>query len=89
MDETSIERGVHAPPLAAAGAASGADAFAEATTEASGGLDGTPSVMLAFPSGCAAGDLDAKGASEAAGAPVVGISGKLSSACGARRSGSG
>lgn len=62
-------------PLASAGAAAGAGAFAAAVAEASAGVDGTPSVVFAFPSGSAAGELDAAAASQEAGAPIVGISG--------------
>jgi hypothetical protein len=75
MGETSIERGVRATRLAAAGAASGSGAFAEAVAQASAGLAGTPSVVFAFPSGSPSGELDAAAASNAAGAPIVGISG--------------
>ena len=75
MEGTSIERGVQATPLAAAGAASGSGAFTDAVAEASAGLGGAPSVVFAFPSGSAAGELDVAGASREAGAPVVGMSG--------------
>lgn len=75
MDEASTEREVRVAPLAAAGAASGPGAFSAAVAEAAGGVEGTPSVVFAFPSGSSAGDLDVAAASGYAGAPVVGISG--------------
>src|SRR5688572_15580046 len=66
--------GVQAAPLAAAGAATGADAFAKAVADARSGIE-APSLVFAFPSGTEAADVDVAAASHDAGAPVVGISG--------------
>ena len=75
MEGTSIERGVQATPLAAAGAATGSGAFHDAVAEATAGLGAAASVVFAFPSGGGAQALDVASAVREAGAPVVGMSG--------------
>lgn len=75
MTDGTVERGTRAARLAAAGVGAGTDAFATAVAGASSSLGDKPSIVLAFPSGVEASDLDVGAAARAACAPIVGISG--------------
>lgn len=75
MEPSSIARDLEAPPLAAAGSATGLDAAPAAVDAACSGIAGAPAIVFAFPSRIPPSAIDAGALSARASAPVVGMSG--------------